>query len=179
MALNPKTGSIKELMSGIFFANGVAVSQGADFIAVVSTASWHVYRYWLNGPNAGERDVLTDQLPGFPDGISRSKEGEGFWISIILPHNPLLYILPYRWMRWAVAWLLQIVSAPQGRWGCLLQVTEEGKVMRMLMDQGGSSTAFVTAIAETDRHIFMGSIAEDYVASFDKALLPPIFTAQE
>lgn len=25
-------------------------------------------------------------------------------------------------MRWAVAWLLQIVSAPQGRWGCLLQV---------------------------------------------------------
>lgn len=51
MALNPKTGSIKELMSGIFFANGVAVSQGADFIAVVSTASWRVYRYWLNGPN--------------------------------------------------------------------------------------------------------------------------------
>lgn len=67
----------------------------------------------------------------------------------------------------------------EGSFAACAQVTEEGKVMRMLMDQGGSSTAFVTAIAETDRHIFMGSIAEDYVASFDKALLPPIFTAQE
>jgi hypothetical protein len=39
-------------------------------------------RYWLKGPKAGSYDVFYDKLPGPPDGISRSTDGQNYWITI-------------------------------------------------------------------------------------------------
>ena len=39
-------------------------------------------------------DTLIDVLPGFPDGISRSEDGN-FWIAIVAPRSPVIPLLRY------------------------------------------------------------------------------------
>ena len=39
-------------------------------------------------------DTLIDALPGFPDGVSRSEDGN-FWIAIVAPRTPLVPLLRY------------------------------------------------------------------------------------
>ena len=53
-------------------------------------------------------------------------------------------------------------------------MSETGRVLRMLMDTDGSKIADTTAMDETDSHLYIGSLKQNYIASFDKALLPPI-----
>lgn len=43
---------------------------------------------------AGTRDTLIDSLPGFPDGLSRSRDGQGFWVSVVMPKIVLAKALP-------------------------------------------------------------------------------------
>lgn len=45
---------------------------------------------------AGTREVLIHKLPGFPDGITRTKDGKGFWISLVMPKIILLKALPFK-----------------------------------------------------------------------------------
>lgn len=47
------------------------------------TMGLRVLRKWLKGPRQGETDVFIDALPGFPDGISRSADGN-FWLCIVV-----------------------------------------------------------------------------------------------
>ncbi|WHM40528.1 hypothetical protein [Streptomyces sp. BPTC-684] len=44
-------------------------------------------RLWLTGPAAGRHDTLADDLPGFPDSISRSPGG-GFRVALAGPRAP-------------------------------------------------------------------------------------------
>ena len=54
----------------------------------------------------------------------------------------------------------------------VLQVSEEGKVLRMLMDADGRHVASTSAIMETDSQIFIGNLNGGYISVLNKALLP-------
>ena len=45
-------------------------------------------RYWLKGPQKGKHDILIDNLPDFPDGISRGENGI-FWIAFTSPRQKI------------------------------------------------------------------------------------------
>ena len=50
---------------------------------------------WLQ---SGEKEVLVDRLPGYPDGITRVPGGSGFWVALTLPSQPIARLL-----RWGCA----------------------------------------------------------------------------
>ena len=56
---------------GLAFANGVALAADESFVAVAETAARTVVRHWLTGARAGSRDLLAEDLPGYPDNIAR------------------------------------------------------------------------------------------------------------
>ena len=56
-------GTVDVLADGLQFANGVALSADGSFVAVVETGAYRITRLWLTGPQAGQRDVLIDNLP--------------------------------------------------------------------------------------------------------------------
>ncbi|MEM6730391.1 MAG: SMP-30/gluconolactonase/LRE family protein, partial [Myxococcota bacterium] len=60
----------EELLRGLHFANGVALAEDESFVLVNETSRYRVQKFWLRGPRTGERQVLIENLPGFPDGIS-------------------------------------------------------------------------------------------------------------
>lgn len=47
----------------------------------------------LRAPQAGTLDTLIDRLPGWPDNINRSADGN-FWLALVLPDVPLVTPLP-------------------------------------------------------------------------------------
>ena len=87
------------LLTDLAYANGVALSGDASFVAVAETNRARVLKHWLAGPKRGETEVLVRDLPGLPDGVSRASDG-GFWIALVAPLSPLLKTLaPYPRLR--------------------------------------------------------------------------------
>jgi len=56
----------------------------------------------------GQMEVWISSLPGFPDGISQSEDGN-YWVAMAGPNQPFVKALPYRFVASAVM-LLYITS---------------------------------------------------------------------
>ena len=73
---------------------------------------------------AGSTDVLVDALPGVPDGISRSLDGN-FWLALPVPRSPLLGALRFKLLRSVLPWLPARLRPPIQGWGMVLKVCME------------------------------------------------------
>jgi sugar lactone lactonase YvrE len=78
---DPDTKTTTTLLSGLYFANGIAVSPDGEFILVNETSVYRVQKYWLKGRKAGQSEIFIENLPGFPDGISSNGKGI-YWIAL-------------------------------------------------------------------------------------------------
>jgi sugar lactone lactonase YvrE len=61
---DPQTKKTRTLLEGLFFANGVAVSEDSSFVLINETFEKRVLRYWLTGEKKGTREVFVQPLPG-------------------------------------------------------------------------------------------------------------------
>ncbi|MCD9560899.1 hypothetical protein HAX54_019722 [Datura stramonium] len=80
MKYDKSTKEVTVLLSGLAFANGVALSKDRSFVLVAETSTCRIMRYWLKGPHAGKHDTFAE-LPGFPDNIRINSKGE-FWVAL-------------------------------------------------------------------------------------------------
>jgi len=85
----PDTGVARVIMDGLNFANGVAVSEDQQYLLVAETGDYRIHRYWLQGPKAGQSEVIIDNLPGFPDNINNGLNGR-FWVGLVAPRKQIL-----------------------------------------------------------------------------------------
>lgn len=81
LVYDPITKSTKTLLDGIKFANGIAISQGDDYLAVAETFGFRILRIWIAGSRNGTVDYLATSLPAIPDGISLASDG-GYWVAL-------------------------------------------------------------------------------------------------
>jgi sugar lactone lactonase YvrE len=83
---DPATKTTTVLLSDLYFANGVALSQHEDFVLVNETYRFRITRYWLKGERAGKSEVFVDNLPGYPDNITSNRRGT-FWLALVTVRN--------------------------------------------------------------------------------------------
>ena len=158
-ALGPDDSEPHEVLTGLAFANGVAVDPGGQFVLVNETSRYRVRRYWLMGLRAGEDDVLIDNLPGFPDGIST---GQGrFWIAIASPRNPLIDAASGRpWLRKLLVRLPEFLHPAPERTARAIGVDVNGEVLHDLFDPTGATFTTVTSVQEYDGRLYLGSLVD-------------------
>lgn len=157
---DPDSGETRVLLDELFFANGVAVSPDGDFVLVNETWTYRVIRYWLKGPKAGEREVLIDNLPGFPDGISTGENGI-YWIALASPRNALLDATAGQpWLRRLIARLPTAMQPDTVRYSFVLGINASGTVVRNLQDPDGASYAPITSVEEYQGRLYLGSLSE-------------------
>jgi sugar lactone lactonase YvrE len=155
---DPRTRESEVLLKDLYFANGVALSQKQDFVLVNETYRYRISRYWINGPMAGQSDVFLDNLPGFPDGISQSGRGT-FWVALPTTRNAVAdAIHPHPILKNLVAKLPAFAQPKPAPYGLILEVDEQGRVIRSLHDPGGRRVSFITSVQERGGTLYLGSL---------------------
>lgn len=160
-------GAVEVLLDGLQFANGVALAADESFVAVAETGAYRLTRLWLTGGGAGRTDVLVDNLPGFPDNLSRGPTGL-IWIALGSPRVPLLDRLHrlHPALRRGV-WALPERLQPKPVRTLWVQAVDAGGALVHDLQGPGDRYAIVTGVREHQGRLYLGSLAERAVAVLD------------
>lgn len=157
-------GTVDTLLDGLHFANGVAFAPDRASLIVAETGAYRLDRYWLRGPKAGTREVLIDNLPGFPDNIALGSDGL-IWVTLVSPRNPLLdLLLPQPGLVRKLLWQLPDRLMPRPvRTAWVIAVDQDGTLVHDLQ-RDGAAYAMVTGVAEAHGTLVLGSLDEAALA---------------
>ncbi|MBX9603199.1 MAG: SMP-30/gluconolactonase/LRE family protein [Bryobacteraceae bacterium] len=162
IAYDPRSRQAKVLLSGLGFANGVALSADESFVLVNETSKTRIRRYWLKGPKAGSDDVFFDNLPGFPDGISSNRQGR-FWVAIFAPRNAELDRMhPHPFWKRIVSKLPPGFLPRPAAYGMVLALDEFGRIQANLQDPSGRVSP-ITNVEEHQGVLLLGNLTQDWI----------------
>jgi sugar lactone lactonase YvrE len=158
LVYDPASKTTKTLLGDLAFANGVAVSADGSYVLVNETGRFRIHRHWLKGDKAGTSDIFASDLPGFPDGVSRSPRGT-YWVAIFTPRNPDAdKLAPSPFMR-KLVWRLPKALLPKPvPYGLVVELDENGVVLRSLHDTTGTHFATITSAEEVDGGLYLGTL---------------------
>ena len=163
LAYDPKTKATRVLLRNLCFANGVAVSPDQSYLLVVETGKYRIHRVWLDGPKQGQSEIFIDNLPGFPDGIL-SNGRDKFWLALVTPRDQVLdRLLPHPFVRKMVARLPKILQPAPKRYGFVLGLDVNGRVVENLQDGSKQCYAEIANAVERDGMLYFGSIGESAI----------------
>lgn len=154
---DPATGTATTLARGIHFANGVALAPDDSYVLVSETGSYRVLRYWLTGPRRGQTEPVIENLPGFPDNVTRGLSGR-FWVALISPRSAAVDALAGLPSLRKALMRLPGALLPQPRdYGHVIAFDATGKVIASLQDPSGAYRKISSAL-ETAGHLYIGSL---------------------
>lgn len=158
-------GSVHVLLDGLDFANGVTLTGDESAVIFAETMGPTLKRYDLA---SGEVTVLADNLPGYPDNVSRSADGR-FWVAICNLRDKLLESLAPRptWIRQAL-WALPDRFKPEGvRTTWVMAFGENGELLADLQEPR-DDFHMVTGVAERGGRLVLSSIKRDGLLVLDR-----------
>lgn len=163
LAFDPRTRQTRVVLDGLYFANGVAISPDQSFLLLSETGKYRVLRVWLKGEKAGQSEEFIGNLPGFPDNVSSNGKGE-FWLALVTPRNHLLdSLLPRPFLRKIILRLPAFMQPAPKRYGFVLGLDGNGRVLHNLQDPSGTSFAIISSVLEHDGKLYFGSIGEEAI----------------
>ena len=164
---DPATGKTIVIADGLNFANGVAISDDQQFLLFNETMHYRVWRYWLAGPRAGQREIVMENLPGFPDNVNNGLNGR-FWIGLVAPRNKLLDdVSGQPWLRKVMQRLPAFLRPKAEPSSHIIGITGDGQVLMNLQDSAATVPA-LTGAYETRDAIWLSSLFGNRLARLDK-----------
>ncbi|KAL0555060.1 hypothetical protein IC582_008992 [Cucumis melo] len=160
------------LLQGLAFANGVALSKDHSYVLVVESTSGRILRFWLQGTEAGNFDVLA-RLPGFPDNIRRNPKGE-YWVALHSKKGIIGNLVTST--SWFGKLLLKLPIDFKRLHGLLVggkahatavRLSEEGEVLEILEDCEGKTLKFISEVEEKDGKLWFGSVLMPFVGVYE------------
>lgn len=166
VAFDPANGVSRVVLDGLYFANGLALSPGEDFLLINETSRYRTRRLWLRGPQAGQDEVWANNWPGFPDNIRAASNG-GYWLALYAPRNPILdWVLPRPFWRRVIWRLPRFLQPDPPAVAHVLHLDAQGRIQRSLQGQGQGVFAPITCVVEGPRHLWFGSLSAEGLARF-------------
>ena len=164
---DPASGTTSVVVDGLHFANGVALSSDEEFVAVAECYRYRILRYWLKGPLAGRTDVMVDNLPGFPDNLSRTDEGN-FWVALYTLRNDLLDALhPHPLAKKLLSRLPALFWPKPARYGLVALLAPTGQPLLSLHDPAGERVHAITSAREHAGVLYLGTLHDSWLARYD------------
>jgi len=163
LSYDPRTGKTETVLKNLHYANGVALSPDGSFVLVTETTAYRVRKLWLTGPRQGKDEIFIDNLPGFPDGISLGSDGL-FWLTLVNPRNSLAdnLLMPRPFLRKVFLRLPRFLAPQPQRYGLVLGLDKEGRVVENLQDPAGGYGR-ISCVVEREGRLYLGSLAEDAI----------------
>ena len=161
-------GAVESVLTGLAFANGVALAGDESFVCVAESGARTVVRHWLAAPRKGMRDKLCSDLPGYPDNIARGSDGL-IWVTVGSPTDPLVE----RIQRGPMALRKVVTKIPEALQPKPKQIVwvqaydETGLLVHDLKVDAadhGASFHMVTGVREHAGRVWLGSLEEPSIA---------------
>jgi sugar lactone lactonase YvrE len=148
----------------------VTSSESGDFLLIAETGGYKIWKHWLVGSRAGESEVITENLPGFPDNVHRGLDGR-FWVGLTSPRSEIIDKLAAKpFLRKVIQRMPAFVRPGVKPYGHILAIDENGTVLNSLQDPNGAYPA-TTGAWETEDYLFVSSLTAAIMARYDKAEL--------
>jgi sugar lactone lactonase YvrE len=164
---DPETKKSRLIAHGLSFANGIALSDDETTLFVNETGR---FRVWKIATSANQLDiakadtqksvqatVLLDNLPGYPDNLTRGTDGK-IWLGFAAQRtNDLDRMATMPWMRKVVLRLPRSWWPIPKPYGHVMAFTEDGKVVADLQDPSGAYPE-TTGVTETKDRLYIQSL---------------------
>lgn len=89
---DPSTHQTRLVRSRLHYPNGIELAADGRSVLVAETFRYRIVRIWIDGPDAGSKDIFIDNLPGLPDGLATDSQGR-LLVTMPSPRVPLLGFL--------------------------------------------------------------------------------------
>lgn len=163
---DPVTGKVKTLIAGTYFGNGVVVAKDEQYLLMTETIKYRVLKYWLKGTKAGTTEVFADNLPGFPNGISVNADGS-YWLGFTTKRNATLdNIHPKPGMKKLVYSLPEFMQPKADKFGMVMRLSAEGKIVRTLFDTTGNVVPEAGAVKEHNGYLYLGGDVVPHISKY-------------
>lgn len=165
-AYHPDQGQLHVISEGHYFANGLALAKDESYLLLSETTKYRVLKIWLEESKRGDREIFMENLPGFPNNLTRRDNGN-FWIGFTTKRNDQLdKIHTKRGMKKLVFGLPRFVQPKAEKFGMVLEVSEKGQILNALFDTNGQIVSEAGAIEEVDNRLYLGGDVVSAVAKY-------------
>ncbi|KAL1825340.1 hypothetical protein DCAR_0313492 [Daucus carota subsp. sativus] len=162
---DPLTKEVSLVLDNLGFANGVALSKDQDYLIVCESWKFRCLKYWLKSEIRGKTEIFIDNLPGAPDNINLAPDGS-YWIALIQIYSSKLKFVhsssAIRHLIITFPRLINLVNPATTR-ATVVNVGEDGKIIKMLGDQDGKVMSFVTSAVEFEDNLYLGSLNTHFI----------------
>lgn len=163
---NTNTGVTENVLDGMSFANGVALTQDEKHLLIVETGTYSIWKMPLENPTAAKQ-IMTN-LPGFPDNIKREPDGT-FWFGLVSPRSdPVDKLSENPFIRKIIQRLPAAIQPKPQRYGFLVRIDEDGNVLETLQDPSGAYALVTGALTGPDGKLYISSLTEPELAVLDR-----------
>jgi sugar lactone lactonase YvrE len=163
---DPKLKTVKTLIEGTYFGNGVVLSKDENYVLMVETTKYRVLRFWLKGDKAGQIDTFMDNLPGFPNGISIRENGT-YWLGFTTKRSDALdKIHPKVGMKKFVYGLPSFLQPKADKFGMVMNVSQEGAILQSFFDTKGIIMPEAGAVKEYNGYLYLGGDVVPHIGKY-------------
>jgi len=178
------------VIDGMCFPNGVALSGDGRHLFIAETGS---YRLWKVDATARDLSagalataadararVIADNLPGFPDNLTRSDSGR-LWTGLTKPRSAVIDRLAgHPWLRAVTLRLPKALWPVPPVYGHVIAFDEDGRVVADLQDPAGR-IAETSGVTELDGRLYVHSLHAGAFGILDAAAEgpPPVGSAED
>ena len=169
MSFNPRSKTTDIIRDKLYFPNGIALSHDAKAVLVSEMMTYRVLRIEIESSKKGESSVFANNLPGFPNNISKT-ERSTYRVALSAPRNPEVENLQASpLMRKMLMRLPESVipKAKPTKYGLVIELDQGGKVVNSLHDPSGSQAFMLTSASEYNGRLYLGSIGDTGVKVLD------------
>ena len=170
LEFDPAAGSTRIVATGLCFPNGVALTADQRSLLVAETGTYRVLKIdrASSAIDAGKalRDraagvaVLLDNLPGFPDNVTRGADGR-FWTGFTKPRSAAIDGMSGQpWLRSLILRLPQALWPVPAAYGHVIAFDEQGQVLLDLQDPSGQLPE-TSGATEHDGVLYVQSLHAD------------------
>ncbi|MFF0488723.1 ABC transporter permease [Nocardia sp. NPDC003482] len=158
-------GSTEVVVSNHVFPNGICTAHDGQSILIVSTGLCRVDRLWIAGPKQGQLEPVLENLPGYPDNLNRSSDGN-YWLPLCAMRTSMSDLLrehPAVRRRMTREVSLDNWVVPQLNMSCVLKFDDRGRILSVLWDETMENYPMVTSVKEQAGHLYLCGVSNNRI----------------
>jgi ribose transport system permease protein len=178
---DPRDRSTRTVIPKLLFPNGVCMTHDGQSFLFAETWGCTITRYWFDGPEAGRRQVIMPNLPGYPDNINRASDGN-YWCAFVGMRAPTFDLA----MRMPGFRKRMVQRLPHDDWiypnmnaGCVIKFDVDGNVLDCLWDRTGANHPMITSMREHRGYLYLGGSLNNRIGKWRIPGADPKWTGRQ